>query len=247
MARILIAFVAGFALAFLRPATAHADDDEPADEPSDPPADEPSEPPADEPSAEPPPPDAGDDDGPDDAAPPAHPDRVPLATEIGPKGKKRLKSPFLEVSFTNSMMFRGAYIGNYTDEIDVIPTNTVLLAGEFMVFPWLRVGAIYNLPTSPERVTINGELHESVVPSTAMVGVTWRPIYFDFARNSRFEVLGLTYFGVVVEDQPRVFPMLGAEFELTPNKERGVAVHAGVFYSVVLDLVSVRYGVAYRF
>ncbi len=166
--------------------------------------------------------------------------------EPDPK-KKGPKSPFLEVGLTTSQTFRGEYLGNYEDEIEMTPTGTLLLGVEFMPLPWLRPGVVYNLPTAPERITINGELQQTVATSQILMGVTWRPIYFDFAKKSRFEILALTYVGVQMKADPLVFPMVGVELEGLPNKTSGLAVHVGAFYSFLVDGFAIRYGVAYRF
>lgn len=152
-----------------------------------------------------------------------------------------------ELCFASGLGVPGRYVLEYEDDVDFALLSSLLITVEVFILPWLRVGAIYDLPLAFQALKVGGVDRTEYVPSRLMVGVTWAPIYVNFASQSRLEAQLLTYIGATLEGSPRAVPMIGARVALLQNAYEGAAIHLGLYYQGEVDYLGILYGVSYRF
>lgn len=153
----------------------------------------------------------------------------------------------MEVSFGSGLGVPGEYVFRYDDDVNPSITSSLWIMVEVFARPWLRVGAIYDLPLGFTLLQVDGETVTRFVPSRLLAGVTWSPVNIDFATNSRVEVQVLTYMGATIEGEPEPVPMLGGRVALLQNAYEGADIYLGLYYQAVVNVPGLLYGFGYRF
>jgi hypothetical protein len=153
----------------------------------------------------------------------------------------------MELSFGSGFAVPRRYLFNYDDNVNLSLTPSLWITVELFLLPWLRVGALCDLPLGFQDLMVDGEVVSEFVPARPMAGVTWTPLYVDFATQSRLEAQLLTYLGLTIEGAPRLVPQLAGRVAFLQNAYEGADIYAGLYYQGVVDVFGLLYGVGYRF
>lgn len=152
-----------------------------------------------------------------------------------------------ELSFGSALGAPGQYVLRYDDDVNITATASLWIIVELFALPWMRLGAIYDLPLGLQVLEVGGELVHTYVPSRLLAGVTWTPVYVDFAANSRLEAQLMTFLGLTLEGSPRWVPMICGRAAFLQNAYEGADVYLGAYYQGGVNVLGIIYGVGYRF
>jgi len=155
--------------------------------------------------------------------------------------------PIIEATIASAHLFPIGLISDYGDDVELVSSNSVILIVEYIATWWLRAGIIYNLPVTPETVFVRGVIQQTELPSRLAIGLTWSPLYIDFAEKSRVEFQALTYMGLTLEETPQPVPVLGGRIVVLTDATAGVGVYFGFIAELVINQIGPIYGVGYRF
>lgn len=190
------------------------------------------------------------------SASPAHasepaPEDAEPATPSGRRAAERevdsTRDGWFEVTVGTAHSFPAELIGDYDDDVTLVPTSTVLFVASYAPLWWLRIVTLYDLIAGREERTVSGVSEQRTLPSRWAAGVSWAPFHWDFGKSSRVELEGYTLMGLTIEQSPSPVPIVMGRVNLMQNRYEGVGVYLGVSYYFVIDKISVFYGVGYRF
>lgn len=152
-----------------------------------------------------------------------------------------------EISFGTGLGTPPQYSFGFDDDVKPSMLSSLWITAEFFPLPWLRLGAIYDLPLSFQVLEVRGETREQYVPSRLLLGVTWTPVYVDFGKASRLETQVLTYMGTTLDPEPEPVPMVAGRVAFLQNAYEGADIYLGAYYMGVINYIGLLYGVGYRF
>lgn len=185
------------------------------------------------------------------AAPPAQPATAAPASAppcACPKAKARRKGSVFEFSLASAHAFPIDHIGQYDDDVDIVPPSSVLLLVEYFFTQAWRGRFFYDLAlTTDKRIFGDGTVTERVIPSALGVGLTWVPLRFSFLETSQIELQGTLYGAMVLEDPVEYFPMWTGRFHLMTDASEGVGIYLGIKWEMIRHTLGPFYGVGYRF
>ena len=157
----------------------------------------------------------------------------------------------VEISFGSSLLFVDQPLISQDlclEELRTVPIPSVLLLGEFFLRDQFTLGVMLNIPTSPRRLLVDGELIEEHAAVTTALGFTHRPvqqlIWEDRALLVfQYGLLGGRSIRSTRGDQyfPLVFvrPSIG-----TPG---GFSMYLGTAFAFRTDTLALLYGVCQQF
>lgn len=155
----------------------------------------------------------------------------------------------VEFSVGSFQGFDATKVFRYSDNVELVPTNTAAFMVEYFMTHYLRVALVYHLPLTTEKSFVAGQPVERPVRSLLSGALEWAPFQFPLRNDTRIELQGMALAGIEMGDEKRFVPGLVGRVHLSTysNASAGIGVYLGLHYMFVLDRVGPLYGIAYRF
>jgi hypothetical protein len=96
----------------------------------------------------------------------------------------KLETSTFEISIGSGYQFDSSEILKYGDDQDLVPISAVLLLFDWSLNSRFKLSALYNLAVSTDKRIIDGVAKERMVPSLALVGLSWTALRFHFKTTS---------------------------------------------------------------
>ncbi len=150
-----------------------------------------------------------------------------------------------EFSFGTSQLFSGQLVEDLSIDQELLPTTSALFIGERLIARrWSLVG-LFNLPLTPTRRVVDGELRSEFAAPSLAFGATWTPLMWGFMDKSRFEIQLALVGGGVLKPGGDIFPLTAVRLRLL--QDEGFALYLGAAFAFRVDTLALIYGVGHRF
>ncbi|HJN73972.1 MAG TPA: hypothetical protein QGF58_08580 [Myxococcota bacterium] len=152
----------------------------------------------------------------------------------------------LEFTFGQSMVIVDQALYGQ-DEERILPVQGSLFLGEYLWRPRVSIVGLVNVPQTPIRHLVDGDIVEEHSAGAIAAGAAWAPAVLQLSESAFFkpQVAGLAgrTFRSTAGDQ--FFPM--AAVKLNMSTYAGFTMYVGGAYAFREDTLAVIYGVGHRF
>ena len=169
-----------------------------------------------------------------------------LAEEPAEEEKDFLFEDRLEFTFGQSMLIVDQALFGQAEE-RILPVQSALFLGEYLWKPRLSVAGFVNVPTTPIRHLVAGDIVEEHSAGAMALGLGWAPIHPQVSEKAWFKPQLAGFAGRTFRSTSgdQFFPMAALKLNLTTAE--GFTMYAGSAYAFREDTLAVIYGVGHRF